>query len=111
MFKQSDTHIAVVLNEYGSFLGLLTLNDIFQAIVGDMPTDTTRPTPRRGQGGRRLGARRDARARRVRRGPRQRRAPRAGDFRTLAGLSSPGSAGSPASPSSSTGAGSASRSP
>lgn len=36
-FKQSQTHSAFLVDEYGSILGLLTLNDILEAIVGDMP--------------------------------------------------------------------------
>lgn len=36
-FKQSRTHIAIVVDEYGEMQGLLTLNDILEAIVGDMP--------------------------------------------------------------------------
>ena len=39
MFKETGTHIAVILSEYGSVVGLLTLNDILKAIVGEMPTD------------------------------------------------------------------------
>jgi putative hemolysin len=38
LFKQSRTHIALVLNEYGSVQGLITLNDILEAIVGDIPS-------------------------------------------------------------------------
>ncbi len=38
-FKETGTHIAVILSEYGSVVGLLTLNDILKAIVGDLPTD------------------------------------------------------------------------
>lgn len=36
-FKQSRTHIAIVVDEYGEMQGLLTLNDMLEAIVGDMP--------------------------------------------------------------------------
>jgi putative hemolysin len=36
MFKKSGMHVAIVLDEYGSVRGLLTLNDILEAIVGDL---------------------------------------------------------------------------
>jgi putative hemolysin len=36
-FKQSKTHSCFIVDEYGSVLGLITLNDILEAIVGDMP--------------------------------------------------------------------------
>lgn len=37
MFKASGTHIALVLDEYGGVEGLVTLNDLVEAIVGDLP--------------------------------------------------------------------------
>jgi putative hemolysin len=36
-FKQSKIHSAFIVDEYGSILGLLTLNDILEGIVGDIP--------------------------------------------------------------------------
>jgi putative hemolysin len=36
-FKQSGLHVALVIDEYGSIQGLVTLKDILEAIVGDMP--------------------------------------------------------------------------
>jgi putative hemolysin len=38
LFKQSGTPIALVIDEYGHIQGLVTLNDILEAIVGDIPT-------------------------------------------------------------------------
>ncbi len=35
-FKESKIHSAFIVDEYGSILGLLTLNDILEAIVGDI---------------------------------------------------------------------------
>ncbi|HEX8203710.1 MAG TPA: hemolysin family protein, partial [Isosphaeraceae bacterium] len=35
-FKASGTHLAVVLDEFGAVQGLLTLNDIVEALVGDL---------------------------------------------------------------------------
>lgn len=37
LFKQSEAHIAMVIDEYGSVIGLVTLRDILEAIVGDLP--------------------------------------------------------------------------
>jgi putative hemolysin len=36
-FKESQIHSTFIVDEYGSILGLLTLNDILEAIVGDIP--------------------------------------------------------------------------
>ena len=36
-FKQSQIHCCFIVDEYGSILGLITLNDILEAIVGDIP--------------------------------------------------------------------------
>jgi putative hemolysin len=38
MFKQSGTPIALVIDEYGHIQGMVTLNDVLEAIVGDIPT-------------------------------------------------------------------------
>ncbi len=36
-FKETHVHAAFIVDEYGTFLGMITLNDILEAIVGDMP--------------------------------------------------------------------------
>ncbi len=36
-FKQSKIHSCFIVDEYGSILGLITLNDILEAIIGDIP--------------------------------------------------------------------------
>jgi len=36
-FKQTKIHTSFVVDEYGSLLGLVTLNDLLEAIVGDLP--------------------------------------------------------------------------
>lgn len=36
VFKRSGTHMALIVNEYGSIEGLVTTNDILEAIVGDI---------------------------------------------------------------------------
>lgn len=37
-FKQARQHVAIVIDEYGSISGMLTLNDVLEALVGDIPT-------------------------------------------------------------------------
>jgi putative hemolysin len=46
MFKTSGSRVAIVLDEYGTVEGLLSLTDILEAIVGDMPVgdDDEEPT-------------------------------------------------------------------
>jgi putative hemolysin len=39
MFRAVPMHLAFVVDEYGDFLGLVTLNDILQAIAGDLPQE------------------------------------------------------------------------
>ncbi|HSB91601.1 MAG TPA: hemolysin family protein [Flavitalea sp.] len=36
-FKESKLHSCFIIDEYGSLLGMITLNDILEAIVGDLP--------------------------------------------------------------------------
>jgi putative hemolysin len=37
-FRESGLHTALILDEYGGIEGLVTLNDVMDAIVGDLPT-------------------------------------------------------------------------
>jgi putative hemolysin len=37
-FKESKTHFAVVIDEFGSIEGLVTMNDLLEALVGDLAT-------------------------------------------------------------------------
>jgi putative hemolysin len=36
-FKQTGMHLALIIDEYGGVEGLVTINDILEAIVGDVP--------------------------------------------------------------------------
>ncbi len=38
LFKESGVHIALVTDEYGGIHGVISLHDILEAIVGDVPT-------------------------------------------------------------------------
>lgn len=39
-FKAARTHLGLVVDEYGELEGLVTINDVMEAIVGDMPAST-----------------------------------------------------------------------
>ncbi|MBD6615983.1 HlyC/CorC family transporter [Komarekiella sp. 'clone 1'] len=45
LFKQTITHMAVVVDEYGVIQGLVTLNDIMSEIVGDVPSTDGQDQP------------------------------------------------------------------
>ena len=36
-FRQTQVHSAFIVDEYGTLQGMITLNDILEAIVGDLP--------------------------------------------------------------------------
>jgi putative hemolysin len=40
LFKQKATHIALVTDEYGVIQGMVTHNDILEAIIGDIPSES-----------------------------------------------------------------------
>ncbi len=44
-FKQTGVHIALVTDEYGGIEGIVTLNDLMEAIVGDLPSLEDREEP------------------------------------------------------------------
>jgi len=44
-FKTSGKHIALVTNEFGSITGIVSINDIMEAIVGDLSTQEERAKP------------------------------------------------------------------
>jgi putative hemolysin len=53
MFKQTGTHLAIVLDEHGGMQGLVTHHDLMEAIVGDIPSaglPTESPAVRREDG-------------------------------------------------------------
>ena len=40
-FRESKIHSCFIVDEYGSVLGMITMNDILEAIIGDMPQPDT----------------------------------------------------------------------
>ena len=45
LFKQSGVHIAMAVDEYGVIQGIVTLNDLLEAIIGDIPSKDEEETP------------------------------------------------------------------
>lgn len=45
MIKSSGVHVALVIDEYGGLLGMVTLYDILTAIVGEIPTEGLEAEP------------------------------------------------------------------
>lgn len=53
LFKKNKQYIAIVVDEHGGFEGLVTLHDLTEAIVGDLPEEDEDSTPeivKRGDG-------------------------------------------------------------
>jgi putative hemolysin len=46
LFKSNESHIAFVIDEYGGVGGLVTLHDVVQEIVGDIPEASEQENPR-----------------------------------------------------------------
>jgi putative hemolysin len=44
-FKQTGRHLALVANEFGSIIGLVSLHDVMEAIMGDFPSQDQRLQP------------------------------------------------------------------
>ncbi|HOC56251.1 MAG TPA: hemolysin family protein [Verrucomicrobiota bacterium] len=44
-FKKSGKHLALAADEFGAIVGLVTLNDVMEAIVGDFPSQDERARP------------------------------------------------------------------
>jgi putative hemolysin len=45
MFKQSGRHLTLVADEFGSIAGLVTLHDVMEAVVGELPSAEERAKP------------------------------------------------------------------
>lgn len=46
MFKQKGKHVALVADEFGGIVGLVSLHDIMEAIIGELPTADERLKPK-----------------------------------------------------------------
>jgi len=45
-FRKTRTHMALVRGDSGTILGLITLEDVLEEIVGDIEDEHDRPTPK-----------------------------------------------------------------
>jgi putative hemolysin len=43
MFRKVPLHLAFIVDEYGDFLGLVTLTDVLSAIAGELPEEVEKP--------------------------------------------------------------------
>lgn len=52
-FRRTGRHVALVVDEYGTMMGLVTLVDVLEAIIGEIPSleERLRPTARRREDG------------------------------------------------------------
>lgn len=48
LFRKAKRHMAVVRDEEGTVLGLITLEDVLEEIIGDIENEQDRPHPKRG---------------------------------------------------------------
>jgi len=48
LFRKAKRHMAVVRDETGEVLGLITLEDVLEEIIGDIEDEQDRPHPKRG---------------------------------------------------------------
>ena len=46
VFRESGSHVALVVDEYGSIRGIVTPTDVLEALVGDIPSPGEPPEPR-----------------------------------------------------------------
>lgn len=45
LFRQKQKYLAIVVDEYGSFEGIITLHDIIESIIGHVPEEGEQPEP------------------------------------------------------------------
>jgi putative hemolysin len=75
LFRKAKRHMAVVRDEAGAVLGLITLEDVLEEIIGDIEDEQDRPHPKRGFLKTRRKVRRPADQETARQGDRETRRP------------------------------------